>query len=105
MTEEISPLEVFPNHRAVIIRWKDSISYQDVGIVWRPIGWMRQQAKSMATAEHISIGIILEETDDYVLFCHSMREDGAVAASMSLPMIQVVSIQPLYAESKEQPAK
>lgn len=105
MTEEPGPILAFSKHRVVIIRWKDSISYQDVGVVWRPVGWMKLQAKAIANAEHISIGIVLEETEDYILFSHSMREDGMIAASMSLPMIQVVSIEPLYASSEDRSDK
>lgn len=90
------PLEIAPGYPAKIIRWQDSISYQDPGVVWRPIGWMQGMARSMAIAEHVSIGVVLEENDDYILFSHSMREDQAVSVSMSIPKRQIISIEPVY---------
>lgn len=89
-------IEVAPGYPAKIIRWQDSISYQDPGVVWRPIGWMKGMAKSMAVIEHVSIGIVLEENDDYILFSHSMRDDQAVSVSMSIPKRQIISVEPVY---------
>lgn len=89
-------VEVADGYPAKIIRWQDSISYQDSGVVWRLVGWMKGMAKSMATAEHVSVGIVLEETDDYILFSHSMRDDQAVTVSMSIPKRQIISIEPIY---------
>lgn len=75
-----------------LIVWRDSIQYAD-GTVWKPIDWVRQMARVMAVVEHRSVGFLLEETSEYILFTHSIRPDGATAAAMSIPKSQIISVK------------
>jgi hypothetical protein len=87
--------------KIVFIRWRDSVAYYEPGVVWQSMDAQRAKAKQLATVEHQSIGIVLDDNDDYILFTHSIRVDGACSASMSLPKSQIISIEALYKESDE----
>jgi len=80
------------NLRVALVVWQDSIQYAD-GAVWKPIDWVRQIAKTMAVVEHRSVGFVLADNDEYILFTHSIRPDGATAAAMSIPKRQITEIR------------
>jgi len=47
----------------------------------------------MAVVEHRSVGFVLADNDEYILFTHSIRPDGATAAAMSIPKRQITEIR------------
>ncbi|NIN00522.1 MAG: hypothetical protein GTO24_21290 [candidate division Zixibacteria bacterium] len=86
--------------KIVAIHWQDSIQYSD-HTVWKPTSYVRHMAKVLAPIQHVSVGIVIDETDEYILFTHSHRADGHCAASMSIPKRQITNIVTLYEEKKD----
>lgn len=82
------------------IEWHDSVVFHD-GMVWKPFGWIKQLAKAIAMTKHITVGLLLDETKDYVLVTHSIRVDGNCTASISIPKSAILEMRILIPEDSE----
>jgi hypothetical protein len=82
------------------IEWHDSVVFHDA-MAWKPFGWIKQLAKSIAMTKHITVGLVLDETEEYILITHSIRVDGQCTASISIPKKAILEMRALEPDDGE----
>lgn len=74
----------------VLAIWEDSTVIRNP-VVWRPFDVVRDEAERFFK-RHMTVGFLIEETDDYLLVSHSINEVGATTDSIAIPKRAILEL-------------